>query len=138
MKKTVKTSTLEELTQLRKDATDKLNEYIRGMNKSIELQKELCERWLNTDEYLHDALLDWFDYNKAQKAIRLWDIIQNDLEPAQRNLVNLYHANGENMSFLTQFFIGEYKNAATIRVLLSNARTRIREIYKEKYGEYKK
>lgn len=120
---------------IRKEAQKRTQDYVDYMNKTVQAYKEDIQRWYNTDEYLQDPYMEWFNCVKALRTVRLWDIIQNELDPAQRNLLNCYYANGQKMDTMAAIFAVQYKNAATLRVLLSNARKAVREAYKAKYGD---
>ena len=81
--------------------------------------------------------LAWFNYRKAVKLKRTYNIILNDLQPTERNLFCIYLACNYDYEKTLEIFNGEnkgYKNIATLRVIIANIRKIIKEKYKEKYG----
>ena len=118
------------------DGKKLLNDYIVEMEKEYELQKQYQLQYMN--EELND---EWFDYNKSIRFTRTWDILMNKdeflIDYPVRNMLLLYNAcdcrTKETLEALTGFDTA-YKNVSTLRVLITNARKKIRKIYNDKYG----
>lgn len=113
-----------------------LQEYIQNTEQYIKWLKEMCDKYDNTLFDLPD--FGAFDYEKAVKFIRTWEII-NEFPTDKKNLFLIYCACEYNYTKTLAIFndIGKgCKNAATLRVLISNIRKLIKEIYTERYGAY--
>lgn len=111
-----------------------LEEYIRKTESDIKWIKEMCNRYNNTVFELPEFA--GFDYYKAVEFLRTWEII-NDLPADKKNLFLIFCACEYNYKNTLAIFndIGKgCKNIATLRVLITNIRKLIKEIYKERYG----
>ena len=108
-----------------------LEKCIKQTDIHAEWLKDMCK---NYDENLPEYT--GFDYQQAIKYMRTWDIIK-ELPTDKKNLFIIYVACDFNYKNTLAIFndIGKgYKNAATLRVMISNIRKQIKEIYKDKYG----
>lgn len=108
-------------------------DYIKSMDKVVEDNKRLMQLY---DDDVQTDELEYFDYNKALKFNRLWDVIKHDLPPTKRNLLLCFEACGEDYTKCLAFFNGNgmnYKNKATLHVLVCNARNMANKLYTEKY-----
>lgn len=110
--------------------------YIKTMTNLYDDYKRLIDIYENTitgDE----PELEYFNYKKALKFIRTWDIITKDIVPYNRNLIFALEACGEDYTKCLAYFNGcgkGYKNKATLQVLVCRARKEVDTIYKQKYG----
>ena len=89
---------------------------------------------------LDDIIIDeYFNYDKSVKITRMWEIIRDMEDIVSRNLLLLYHAcNCRYKRTLEELGRNNkvvYKNEATLRVMVCNARKIIREKYRELYGD---
>lgn len=110
-----------------------LTDYITEMNRMYEDQIQMQKMY--GDDNLSD---EYFNYTKSLRFTRLWELMM-ELKPVDRNLLLLYQACGNRYkAMLDELFKSNvnYKNDATLRVLVTNARKEIRRLYKEKYGDY--
>lgn len=107
-------------------------DYIKTMDSLYNEQKEL------QDLYNSDKLTDeYYDINKSLKFTRTWDIIMKDLDCAGRNLLLLFNVCESRYKETLEALVGfniEYKNVATLRVMITRIRKKIKEIYNKKYG----
>lgn len=108
-----------------------LEKSIKQTDMYVEWLKDMCK---NYDENLPEYT--GFDYHQAIAYMRTWDIIK-ELPTDKKNLFIIYVACDFNYKNTLAIFndIGKgYKNAATLRVMISNIRKQIKEIYKDRYG----
>ena len=108
-----------------------LEKTIKQTDIHAEWFKDMCK---NYDENLPEYT--GFDYHQAIRYMRTWDIIK-ELPTDKKNLFIIYTACDFNYKNTLAIFndIGKgYKNAATLRVMISNIRKQIKEIYKDRYG----
>lgn len=111
-----------------------IDKYIKNMDVLYNEQKEL------QDLYSNDKLTDeYYNINKSLKFTRTWEIINNDLDYAVRNLLLLFNACDcrykETLEALSGSNCVQYKNVATLHVMVTRARKIIKNIYNEKYGD---
>lgn len=109
-----------------------INDYICSMELVYQEQKELQDLY-NADKYDND----YFNINKSLKFTRTWEILMSMDNIAARNLLLLFNACGSKYKETLEALSGlnvEYKNEATLRVMITNARKIIKEIYDDKYG----
>lgn len=110
--------------------------YIAAMDKRCEEYREEIRIYENS--YSEETNLgESFNYYEALKFVRTWDIIKNDLDAVSRNLVIAMQASDMNYIKCLEWFNGagqSIKNTATLRVMVCNARKKIRIIYEQKYG----
>lgn len=118
-------------------AKAEVQEYIETMNNIYLDKKEEIELFKNDNTELFE-INAYFDYNKAVQFIRLWDIINNDITPAERNLLVAVECSQSYSECIKSFDGTAPKNVATLKVLVYNARNKIRKIYTEKYGNNNK
>lgn len=111
-----------------------LNKALKNTTALYQWLKESCEKYENTLFELPE--LTGFNYEKAVKFIRTWDIVE-ELPADKKNLFVIFWSTGFNYKKTLEIFNGVgkgCKNVATLRVLVSNIRKIIKEQYKEKYG----
>ena len=111
-----------------------LQTYIDETNMNVEWLKEMSNRYSATMYDLPDFA--GFNYSKAQKYIRTWEIIQ-ELPAEKMNMFLIYCACENDLTKTLEIYNGVgkgCKNVATLRVLISLVRKTIRERYKERYG----
>ena len=118
-------------------AKAEVQEYIETTNNIYLDKKEEIELFKNDNPELFE-MNEYFDYNKAVQFIRLWDIINNDITPAERNLLIAVEISKNYSECIKSFEGTAPKNVATLKVLVYNARNKIRKIYTEKYGNNNK
>lgn len=107
-----------------------LEKTIKQTDIHTEWLKDMCK---NYDENLPEYT--GFEYQQAIKYMRTWDIIK-ELPTDKKNLFIIYAVCDFNYKNTLAIFndIGKcYKNTATLRVMISNIRKQIKEIYKERY-----
>ena len=115
-------------------AKGKVAEYIAYMDCVYEDKMKQIEEY--NSEITNEFKDEYFDYNKSLKFVRTWDIIKNDINPAERNLVIASEVAKDYDECLTYFNgIKAPKNVASLKVLVCNARRKIREIYNQKWGD---
>lgn len=110
-----------------------IEEYIKRMELQYQEQKELQELYMN------DRLADeYYDYNKSLRFTRTWEIITGLTDYADRNLILLFNAcdckHKDTLEALSGAGMVQYKNEATLRVMISHARKRIKDKYESEYG----
>lgn len=113
------------------DGKQLISDYIKSMETVIEEQKQYQQLYLN--DSLPD---DYFNYNKSIKFTRVWDILLSMDNYAARNLLLLFNACGCRYKQTLEALWGlnvEYKNEATLRVMITKARKIIKDIYYERY-----
>lgn len=114
-------------------AKEMVTEYIDKMDSLYEDKLKQIEDYKTN---VIDEFDEYFDYYKALKFVRTWDIIKNNLNPAEKNLVIASECAKDYEECLSFFNGGKApKNIATLRVLICNARKKIREIYNQKWGD---
>lgn len=118
-------------------AKAEVQEYIETMN-NIYLDKKEEIRLFKDDNHEVFEMDAYFDYNKSVQFIRLWDIINNEITPAERNLLIAVECSKNYSECIKSFEGTAPKNVATLKVLVYNARKKIRKIYTEKYGNNNK
>ena len=110
-----------------------LEKYLEETNRNVEWLNEMCNRYSATMYDLPDFA--GFNYSKAQKYIRTWEIIQ-ELPAEKKNMFLIYCACENDLTKTLEVYNGVgkgCKNVATLRVLISLVRKIIREKYKERY-----
>lgn len=118
-------------TQTPTDMKQALDKYIADRTNGVNEMRSMLEAYDNSVNEFEENRFEFFDYNRTQKIVRMWDIIM-DLRPQDRNLLLMYEAVDHDYEKMSEFF-GQYKTQATIRVLLCNARKEIRDKYKKRY-----
>lgn len=116
----------------KQDGKQLIDDYILSMDKVCEEQKELQQLYMN--DKLHD---DYFDYNKSLKFTRTWEILLSMNDYAARNLLLLFNACGCRYKETLDALCGVgtvYKNEATLRYMMTEARKKIKKIYNDEYG----
>lgn len=114
-------------------------EYIKQMEETYDDLKRLIDLYDGTLYPENNPELVNFNYDKAIKFVRTWELINNDIQPHNRNLIFAIEASGEDYTKCLEYFNGKgkgYKNKATLHVLVCNARNELRLKYIEKYGDY--
>lgn len=114
------------------DGKKLLNGYIKEMQTYYEDELEKQQLFLN--DKLND---EYYDYKKSVKFTRTWEILMNMKNLAARNLILLFNACGDKYKETIEALCGIgvfYKNEATLRVMITNTRKKIKEIYNKKYG----
>lgn len=114
-----------------------LNNYINEQEQLYQWLKETCVKY--QDAVFEVPEFEGFNYYKAVKFIRTWDLI-NELSMDKKNLFLVHCASGKKYEDTLKIFNGsgkEYKNVATLKVLITQIRNEIRKKYKEKYVDSK-
>lgn len=117
------------------EAKKKLDEYIKENSTLYEWLKDTCRKYDNA--IFEQPDFAGFNYEKALKFIRTWDII-NNLPADKKNLFLLFCSTGYDYKETLEVFNGVgkgCKNVSTLRVLISNIRKIIREKYTLNYGD---
>lgn len=118
-------------TQIPTDMRQKLDTYILERTNGVNELRSMLEAYDNSVNEFEENRFEFFDYNRTQKIVRMWDIIM-DLKPQERNLILMFEAVDHDYDKMAEYF-GQYKSCATLRVLLSNVRKEIRHKYQTKY-----
>lgn len=109
-----------------------LDEYIKSMDIVYDEAKAI------QDDYYNDRLDDeYFDINKSLKFTRTWEILKSMENVAARNLLLLFNACGCRYKETLDALCGVgtvYKNEATLRYMMTDARKKLKKIYDDKYG----
>lgn len=110
-----------------------LEKYLEETNRNVEWLQYMTEKYAtslcDTPEFVG------FDYKKAQKYLRTWEIIQ-ELPAEKKNMLLIYCACENDLTKTLEVYNGVgkgCKNVATLRVLISLVKKTIREKYKERY-----
>lgn len=114
------------------DGKNIINKYIKAMNVVYKEQKEYQDMYLN--DRLDD---DYFNYNKSLKFTRTWETLMSMEDVPARNLMLLFNACGDRYKDTMEALCGlgmAYKNQATLHVMITKTRKKIKELYASKYG----
>lgn len=109
-----------------------LDNYIEEMERLYSMHKYLQKKFIDG---IHEdaAELDNFNYKESIEFVRTWDIIKN-MNASQRNIYLLFMIAEGKYKPLMKIIGNEYKNEATLRVMVCNAKKIIKNKYKELYG----
>lgn len=113
-------------------AKSEIVKYMAEMDEIYELNNKVIEKYGN-DIFSDDIE----DLQVAIKFCRTWNIVKNELSVSDRNLFILYQISNRNIKRTLEYFnaIGKnYKNTATLTVIICNIKKKIKELFKEKYG----
>lgn len=108
-----------------------VREYISQMDVAYDEYVYLIDIFYNHP--FEAESMEEFDIKKALEFIRTWDIIKNELKETDKNLVLAFEV-CRNYKDMLDGFEGSYKSEGSLRVMVYNARKRIKEIYDRKYG----
>lgn len=109
-----------------------LDNYIEEMDKQYEMHKYLQNKFINGINE-DDSELEYFNYKKSVEFVRTWDIIK-EMNPIQRNIYLLFMIAEGKYKDLVKLMDNRFKNEATLRVMVCNAKRIIKDRYKELYG----
>lgn len=109
-----------------------IDDYVKQMNEVYEEQIEYQQLYLN--DKLND---EYFDYYKSLKFTRTWEILNEMEDIPARNIMLLFNACGDRYKETLEALCGlgvTYKNQATLHVIITKTRKKIKDLYNDKYG----
>lgn len=118
-----------------KEGKKLLEKYIKEQKEHCKFLEETLAKYASTEFDLPDFAC--VDMREAIAYLRTWKLI-NELPPKHKNLLLTFCACEYDYKKTLEVFndVGrEYKNVATLRVLITNIRKILREKYNETYGD---